>query len=209
MVIGQAQQQQMTAREVINYLRQGNQRFIDESLIAQNNKQVLKDNSEGQYPLAFILSCIDSRVSPEIIFDQALGNIFVGRMAGNVVDLHMLASMEFATSLSGAKVIVIMGHTQCGAVAGACNGVSLGHLTQLLSRIQPAVDAVDGCEYNASECVARVAKQNVLNQIAWIKQHSPVIACDVKEEKVCLVGAMHVIATGQVTFFDGNGRDLT
>ena len=208
MVISQNQQNEMTAKDVVNYLKQGNLRFVEGHLQAVNDKQVLNHNAQGQYPLAFILSCVDSRVSPEIIFDQTLGSVFVGRVAGNVVDSSILASMEFATHLSGTKLIVVMGHTQCGAVAGACQGVVLGHLTELFSRIQPAVDAVGCCVHDEAQRVTQVVKQNVLNQMAWIEQHSVIIARDIQEEKVLLVGAMHTIATGQVVFFDGKGRAL-
>ena len=127
-------------------LMEGNKRFVAEDLTASNIEKRIEQTSTGQYPKAYILSCVDSRVPVEMVFDQGIGDIFVGRVAGNVEGMEQLGSMEFATAAAGVKLVVVLGHEACGAVKGACDHVKLGNLTDLLAEITPSVDAVEGFE---------------------------------------------------------------
>ena len=167
---------------------------------------------KGQHPIAFILNCVDSRVDSHLVFDQGIGNIFTGSVAGNVVGPYMLASMEYATKAVGSKLIVIMGHTHCGAVGAACVGKGFGNITQLIQRIEPAVATLKA-KNPAGTCIEakfvdQIAKQNVLDMIQLTLQQSPVIAQLQKDNAVQIVGAMQDIATGTVTFFDADGKAL-
>jgi len=192
----------------IQTLKDGNARF-------QNNKQVsrdlldqVSDTSTGQYPFATILSCIDSRVSAELIFDQGIGDIFSARVAGNFVNEDILGSMEFACKLAGTKVIVVLGHTACGAVKGACDDAKLGNLTALLSKIKPAVEAVtepaDAGLRNSGniDFVNTVAEKNVHLTIDNIRTQSPVLKEMEDEGSISIVGGMYDIHTGAVTFYE-------
>jgi carbonic anhydrase len=158
----------------------------------------------GQYPFAAVVSCIDSRVAPEIVFDQGLGDIFSARIAGNFVDDDILGSLEFACALSGAKAIVVVGHTNCGAIRGAVDNVIYGNLTTTLANIEPAVAAVPGfdADRTASNAafVQAVADKNVELAMARILQRSPILAAMVADGKIALAGAMYDIATGEVRF---------
>lgn len=202
----QAEQQQMTPEEALSQLQLGNQRFVDGKMQQYNYSKIRNNTASGQYPYAVVLSCLDSRSAPDITLDQGLGNIFVGRVAGNVVDDNLLGSMEFATKHAGAKLIVVMGHTSCGAVSAACMNPKLNehNLNDLLDEIQPAVkqvsktqklDCADTKQVNA------IAKQNVINQVNEIYKESPTIKQLVNQHKVMIVGAMHNLATGKVDFF--------
>ena len=160
----------------------------------------------GQYPYAVVLGCIDSRVPPEIVFDQGIGDIFAPRIAGNFVNTDILGSMEFATAVAGSKLIVVLGHTSCGAVKGACDDVKLGNLTPMLENIMPAVHAVDEVigERNSKNAkfVNDVAHMNVKLTIENILEQSPVMKELVDNGKLMVVGAMHDVETGKVTFMD-------
>lgn len=192
----------------LQILKEGNERFqkdlkVNRSLIAQ-----VSDTSTGQYPFATILSCIDSRVSSELIFDQGIGDVFSVRIAGNFVNEDILGSMEFACKLAGTKVIVVLGHTSCGAVKGACDDAKLGNLTSMLAKIKPAVNAVaepkDASLRNSSniEFVNDVAKKNVQLTIDRIIKESPVLAEMQKEGAIKIVGAMYNIKDGSVEFYN-------
>ena len=165
-------QDKMTPDKSLNELKLGNQRFVSKNQLNRDLLQQVKETSTGQYPFATILSCIDSRVSSELIFDQGIGDIFSVRIAGNFVNEDILGSMEFACKLAGTKLIVVLGHTACGAVKGACDHARLGNLTALINKIEPAVDAViepqDKSLRNSSniEFVNRVAEKNVENKIS-------------------------------------------
>lgn len=203
MSVSQEMQDQLSPRDVLERLQIGNERFVLRKQQVVDYQDVLTNNAKGQYPLAFILCCVDSRATPEVIFDQTLGDIFVGRVAGNVVDNNILGSMEFATKLAGAKLIMVLGHSACGAVAGACAGVELGHLTQLVNQIQPAVDTIQSAvdrplDSKDIDTINAIAKQNVLDQMAMIRSRSEVISQLLDNEHILMVGAMHDIASGRV-----------
>ena len=198
----------MTPQKSLDYLKEGNVRFQNNLKANRNLLEQVKDTSEGQFPFATILSCIDSRVSAELVFDQGLGDIFSVRIAGNFVNTDILGSMEFACKLAGTKLIVVLGHTACGAVKGACDDAKLGNLTSMLSKIKPAVEAVaepkDASLRNSSnpEFVDNVASKNVLLAINNIMKDSPVLAEMANNGDIKIVGAMYDINTGAVDFYE-------
>ncbi|WP_028890497.1 carbonic anhydrase family protein [Tenacibaculum ovolyticum] len=191
----------------INLLKEGNKRFQTNNAVERILLDQVLDTSKGQYPFATILSCIDSRVSSELIFDQGIGDIFSARVAGNFVNEDILGSMEFACKLAGTKVIVVLGHTACGAVKGACDNAELGNLTKLISKIKPAVEAVteptDISLRNSSniDFVNNVAEKNVHLTIDNIRTQSAVLKEMEDENAIKIVGAMYDIHTGLVTFY--------
>ena len=180
-------------------LKNGNQRFVDGQLTNTNYKVQIEHTKTDQHPHSLILSCLDSRIPPEIIFDQGIGNIFVARVAGNVEDPNILGSMEFATKVKGVKLIVVMGHNRCGAVKGAIDNAELGNLTQLVNQIKPAIT---GDISTPDLMVDETAKQNVRMTIADILKGSPVISELIKEGSVKIVGAFYDITSGKVTFIE-------
>ena len=191
----------------ISLLKEGNERFQKNKALDRDLLDQVNDTSTGQYPFATILSCIDSRVSSELIFDQGIGDIFSARVAGNFVNEDILGSMEFACKLAGTKVVVVLGHTACGAVKGACDDAKLGNLTALLSKIKPAVAAVteptDANLRNSSniDFVNTVAEKNVHLTIDNIRTQSPVLKEMEDEGTIKIVGAMYDIKDGSVTFY--------
>ena len=193
-----------TPDEAIAALKAGNERFVTGNMINQDFSKQIEKTSGGQNPYAAILSCLDSRIPTEIVFDQGIGDIFVGRVAGNVEDINMIGSFEFASAIKGVKTIVVMGHTACGAVGGACQNAKLGNLTLLLNEIQPAVELVKAEHPNENVCdaplVDDISQANVVKTINDIRAKSPVIVELEKEGKVKLVGAMYDVTTGKVTF---------
>lgn len=193
-----------TPDEAIAALKAGNERFVSGNMMNQDFSKQVEKTSGGQNPYATVLSCLDSRIPTEIVFDQGIGDIFVGRVAGNVEDVNMVGSFEFAAALKGVKAIVIMGHTACGAVGGACQNAKLGNLTLLLDEIQPAVELVKAEHPNENVCdaplVDDISEANVVKTIKDIRAKSPVIEQLEKEGKVKLVGAMYDISTGKVRF---------
>ena len=198
----------ITPQNSIQILKDGNKRFQENLRANRNLTEQVNDTSKGQFPFATILSCIDSRVSSELIFDQGLGDVFSARIAGNFVNEDILGSMEFACKLAGTKSIVVLGHTSCGAVKGACDNAELGNLTAMLEKIKPAVNAVtepkDAGLRNSSniEFVNDVATQNVKLTIERIKTESPVLAEMEKNGEIVIVGAMYDIHTGAVNFYE-------
>ncbi|WP_405384660.1 carbonic anhydrase family protein [Maribacter sp. LLG6340-A2] len=198
----------MTPQKSLDFLKEGNQRFQNNLKANRNLLEQVNDTSEGQFPFATILSCIDSRVSAELVFDQGLGDIFSVRIAGNFVNEDILGSMEFGCKLAGTKLIVVLGHTSCGAIKGACDHARLGNLTALINKIEPAVDAVtepkDETLRNSKnlEFVDKVAAKNVEMTIANIKKDSPVLAEMEQNGEIMIVGAMYDISTGAVEFLD-------
>jgi len=201
-----SKQDAMTPDMAIDKLKAGNRRFVEGTMHNRDlTAQAQRTASAGQYPFAVILSCLDSRSAPEIIFDQGVGDLFVARVAGNVISDDMLGSFEFATKVSGSKVIVVMGHSACGAVMGACDGVELGHLTGLLAKITPAVDATavaSDAQRNATnaEFVEAVTKANTKLQAAEILRQSPILQGLVDEGQIKVVPAIHDLSTGEVEF---------
>jgi carbonic anhydrase len=197
----------MTPEKALQYLKEGNQRFQNNLKANRNLLEQVNDTSEGQFPFATILSCIDSRVSAELVFDQGLGDIFSVRIAGNFINEDILGSMEFACKLAGTKLLVVLGHTSCGAVKGACDHARMGNLTALINKIEPAVDAVkeptDNSLRNSSnlEFVNEVAAKNVHMAIENIRKDSPILAEMEQNNEILIVGAMYDIATGEVKFY--------
>ncbi|QNM84944.1 carbonic anhydrase [Polaribacter pectinis] len=197
----------MTPKKALDFLKEGNQRFQNNLKANRNLLEQVNDTSEGQFPFATILSCIDSRVSAELVFDQGLGDIFSVRIAGNFVNEDILGSMEFACKLAGTKVIVVLGHTACGAIKGACDDAKLGNLTALINKIKPAVNAVEKPEdstlRNSSniDFVNNVAEQNVYMTIDNIRKQSAVLKEMEDEGEIKIVGAMYDISDGAVTFY--------
>jgi carbonic anhydrase len=193
-----------TPDEAIAALKAGNERFVTGEMMNQDFGKQIDKTSGDQHPYAAILSCLDSRIPTEIVFDQGIGDVFVGRVAGNVEDINMIGSFEFAAALKGVKAIVIMGHTACGAVGGACQNAKLGNLTLLLDEIQPAVELVKHEHPNENVCdaplVDDISEANVVKTINDIRAKSTVISTLESEGKVKLVGAMYDITTGKVRF---------
>lgn len=196
----------ITPAMAIELLKEGNKRFVNNLKVNRNLLQQANETSDGQHPFAVILSCIDSRTSAELIFDQGLGDIFSVRIAGNIINEDILGSMEFGCKVAGAKFIVVLGHTKCGAVKGACDHVEMGHLTSLLSKITPAVEAEKTITENRNagngEFVEKVATLNVKKTVTAILERSPIIKSLVESGAIGIAGGMHDIATGQVSFYD-------
>ena len=198
----------MTPYKALKYLKEGNIRFQNNIKVNRNLLQQINETSEGQFPFATILSCIDSRVSAELVFDQGLGDIFSVRIAGNFVNEDILGSMEYASKLAGTKLIVVLGHTSCGAVKGACDGFKLGNLTKMLEKIKPAINAVTLPEDNKLrnalnlEFVDNVATKNVQLTIDRILNESDVLVEMQKNGEIMILGAMYNVNTGVVTFHE-------
>ncbi len=199
-------QSQITPRKALELLQEGNKRFINNLKAHRNLLEQVNDTRDGQWPFATILSCIDSRTSAELIFDQGLGDIFSVRIAGNIVNTDILGSMEFACKVAGSKLIVVLGHSKCGAVKGACDHVEMGNLTELLSKLQPAVYQEKVTTENRSSSnapfVENVAEINVKRSVQSIIQRSYVLEQMIENGEIGIVGAMHNIETGEVTFYD-------
>ena len=193
----------LTPARALELLQRGNSRFEANLKANRNLLQQVNETSDGQFPLAVILSCIDSRTSVELIFDQGLGDVFSVRIAGNVLNDDILGSMEFACKVAGSKLIVVLGHSSCGAIKGACDGVELGHLTGLLGKIRPAVETVrrDG-ELSRDDLVQRVAEVNVEQVVREIRERSPVLDGMITEGQVGIVGGMYSVHSGAVSFLD-------
>ena len=205
-------QEAITPTLALELLKKGNDRFVKNLKINRNLLQQASETSDGQHPFAVILSCIDSRTSAELIFDQGLGDIFSVRIAGNIVNEDILGSMEFGCKVAGSKIIVVLGHSKCGAVKGACDHVELGHLTGLLSKITPAVDEeVDTKENRNSsnaDFVENVAALNVNHSVQSIMERSPIIKELVENGQIGIVGGRHDITTGEVVFYPNQYNDL-
>lgn len=195
----------ITPQIALDLLKEGNKRFINNLKINRNLLQQANETSDGQHPFAVILSCIDSRTSAELIFDQGLGDIFSVRIAGNIINEDILGSMEFGCKVAGSKIIVVLGHTKCGAIKGACDHVEMGNLTALLTKIRPAVDdetttTTDRNSQNAV-FVENVATINVKRTVKSIMERSPILKEMIESGQIGIVGGTHDITTGQVTFY--------
>jgi carbonic anhydrase len=201
-------QASMTPEKSIAYLKEGNLRFQNNLSANRNLLEQVMDTRQGQFPFATILSCIDSRIPAEMVFDQGIGDLFSIRIAGNFINDDILGSMEFACKLAGSKVVVVLGHTSCGAVKGACDGAELGKLTGMLNKIKPAVNAVvhpkDASERTSAnlDFVNEVAAKNVDFSIEGIRSGSYVLSEMERNGEIKIVGAMYDVATGKVTFND-------
>lgn len=197
-------QDTLTPEEIIALAKAGNQRFVKGERIERDYQQDVRATKKGQHPAAIILSCIDSRAPAEIIFDAGIGNIFNARIAGNFVDQDQAGSLEYACKVAGSKVVLVLGHTNCGAIKGAIDGVQLGNLTQLLAKLRPAVDALhdfpgEHSSHNKA-FVDAVATKNVQLTLENIRQISPVLNKLEQDKQIKMVGAMYNVATGQVEF---------
>jgi carbonic anhydrase len=196
----------MTPEQAWQELRDGNARFVAGTPRIRNFPAEVRATASGQYPFAVILSCLDSRLPVEIVFDQGIGDVFNARIAGNVLNDDILGSMEFACKVSGAKLIAVIGHSNCGAIKGAVDDVELGNLTGLLAKIKPAIDAVpdDGQPRNSKnhEFVDKVAEVNVELVIKEIRERSPILRGMLDRGEIGLVGGMYDLSTGKVRFFD-------
>lgn len=196
----------ITPLMALELLKDGNKRFVNNLKVNRNLLQQANDTSDGQHPFAVILSCIDSRTSAELIFDQGLGDIFSVRIAGNIINEDILGSMEFGCKVAGSKIIVVLGHTKCGAVKGACDHVEMGNLTALLSKIRPAVDneltTSENRNSSNNEFVEKVSVINVKRTVQSILQRSPILKEMIEKGEIGIVGGTHDITTGQVVFFD-------
>jgi len=201
-VLDRSGQQALTPGQVRDLLAEGNARFAAGHATLQDGPAQVHASATGQYPMAFVLGCVDSRVPPEAVFDCGLGDLFVGRVAGNFENTDLLGSMEFATKLSGARLIVVLGHTNCGAIKGACDGAQLGNLTELLARLRPAVDAthdVPGDRSSKNEAfVDAVTRTNVLRTLEEIDARSAVIHELVQQGQLQVVGGIYDLQTGRV-----------
>ncbi|MDF1695272.1 MAG: carbonic anhydrase family protein [Saprospiraceae bacterium] len=201
-------QEGITPEIALDLLKEGNKRFVENGQVSRNLLGQVDDTSTGQYPFATVLSCIDSRVSSELIFDQGIGDIFSIRIAGNFINSDILGSMEFACKLAGTKIIVVLGHTSCGAVKGACDDASLGNLTSMLGKIRPAVNAVndpsDEDMRNSKNIsfVNEVAKKNVEMSIQRVRNESSVLEEMADDGDIKIIGGMYDISTGKVTFYE-------
>jgi len=198
-------QANLSPRKAFEILREGNRRFVSNLRFNRNLLQQVNETSDGQHPFAIVLSCIDSRTSAELIFDQGLGDIFSARIAGNVLNNDILGSMEFACKVAGAKLIVVLGHSKCGAIKGACNHVEMGHLTGLLNKIGPALHAIrqaDDVPVDGDELVERVALENMRHQMRAILERSPILEHLYLDGQVGIVGGMYSVESGEVHFSD-------
>jgi carbonic anhydrase len=195
----------ITPSMALKLLADGNNRFVDNLKTNRNLLQQANETSDGQHPFAIVLSCIDSRTSAELIFDQGLGDIFSVRIAGNIVNEDILGSMEFACKLAGSKIIVVLGHSSCGAVKGACDHAEMGNLTALLAKIRPAVDdesqTKDNRTSNNSIFVENVAAINVKRTVKAIMERSTILDQMIKNGEIGIIGGMHDLSSGQVSFY--------
>ena len=198
-------QEAITPSMALELLKEGNKRFVNNLKVNRNLLQQANETSDGQYPFAVILSCIDSRTSAELIFDQGLGDIFSVRIAGNIINEDILGSMEFACKVAGSKIIVVLGHTKCGAVKGACDHVEMGNLTALLAKIRPAVDDEMTTTENRNSgngvFVEKVTAINVKRTVKSILERSPILKEMIEKQEIGLVGATHDITSGEVVFY--------
>jgi len=188
----------------LEILKEGNDRFVKNLKANRNLLQQVNDTAQGQFPFATILSCIDSRTSAELIFDQGLGDVFSIRIAGNILNEDILGSMEFATKVVGTKIIIVLGHTKCGAIVGACNNVELGNLTALLHKVKPAIanekETTENRTGSNVRFVDNVTTNNVIHTIERIRRESPIILDLENTGAIKIVGAIYNVDNGRVNF---------
>ncbi len=199
-------QESLTPEHALDILKEGNERFVNNIKAHRNLLQQINETSAGQFPFAAILSCIDSRTSAELIFDQGLGDILSIRIAGNILNDDILGSMELACKIAGSKLIVVLGHTKCGAIEGACKNIVLGNLTALLNKIKPAIEQETETKternINNQTFLKNVTVNNVFITVKKIKAQSSIL-CEMEQSKqIKIIGGLHDIDTGQVTFYE-------
>ncbi len=197
-------QEYLTSHLALELLKEGNKRFVNNIKIHRNLLQQVNETSANQFPFATILSCIDSRTSAELIFDQGLGDIFSIRIAGNILNDDILGSMEFACKIAGSKLIVVLGHTKCGAITGACDDIKLGHLTSLIDKIKPSIEIETQTltERNSKNIkfVENVTINNINLSVEGIRRRSGILSEMEIENKIKIVGGIYDVETGMVTF---------
>ena len=193
-------QDKMNPDAAINMLKEGNKRFVNKDAADRDLFSQVGQTSNGQFPFAALLSCIDSRVPAELVFDQGIGDVFNVRVAGNIVNEDVLGSLEYSCKVAGSKVVVVLGHTKCGAVTAACNHVELGNITHLLSKIQPAVSEAMKGEATA-DAIEKVTLKNIQLSMERIRDESPILAEMEKNGEIKIVGAVYDVASGAVCFF--------
>lgn len=191
-------QRNLTPETALTLLIEGNERFVKNLKTQRNHLDLVEETSSGQYPFAVVLSCIDSRVPAELVFDQGIGNIFSVRVAGNIVNEDVLASIEYGCAVSGSKILIVLGHTKCGAVTAACENVELGNITALLRKIKPAIETVNLTTEKV--VVEDVAIENVRQSIKEVRVKSSILADLEKEAKIKIIGAIYNVETGGVSF---------
>lgn len=198
-------QEAITPAIALHLLQEGNKRFVNNLKVNRNLLQQANETSDEQHPFAIILSCIDSRTSVELIFDQGLGDVFSVRIAGTIINEDILGSMEFACKVAGAKIIVVLGHTKCGAIKGACDHVEMGSLTALLSKIQPAVSAektiIENRTSSNEEFVEKVTTINIHRTVHAVMERSPILKELIETGECGIIGGNHDISTGEVSFY--------
>lgn len=203
-VLTAADQKALTPDMVIQSLKEGNKRFVNNNLTYRNHSAMVRKAAAGQYPKAVVISCIDSRVPVEDLFDKGIGDLFVGRVAGNFANDDLLGSLEYSCKVSGAKVVVVLGHASCGAIKAAIDHVEMGNITAMLTKIQPAVTQAqdfDGIRTSGNYVfVDYVAKKNVMNTIETIREKSPILKEMEDKGEIRIVGAFYSLKTGEVTF---------
>lgn len=198
-------QEKLTPDEAIQILKEGNERFVKDMRADRKYSKQVIDTSSGQFPFATVLSCMDSRTSAELIFDQGIGDIFSIRVAGNILNDDIIGSMEYATKVVGTKVILVLGHTKCGAVSGACDNVELGHITALLNKIKPAIEKESSFKDNRNskngDYVNKVTEINVRMVMERVTEESEIIKEMEEEGKVRIIGGVYDVDSGKVEFF--------
>lgn len=196
----------LTPEHALDLLKEGNIRFVNNIKVHRNLLQQVNETSSGQFPFAAILSCIDSRTSAELIFDQGLGDVLSIRIAGNILNEDILGSMEFACKIAGSKLIVVIGHTKCGAIEAACNNIVLGNITALLKKIKPALDqetkTIVDRNGNNKSFLNNVTVNNIFLTVNKIKEQSSILNEMVEKKQIKIIGGLHDIETGQVTFYE-------
>ncbi len=203
-VLTKSQQEKLTPGEVLKRLKAGNKRFMSNESTVRDHKVQIRKAVRGQYPKAIILSCVDSRVPVEDVFDQGIGDIFVARVAGNVINEDILGSMEYAAKVAGVKLVLVLGHQSCGAVKSAVDDVKLGNITGLLKKIKPAINMTKEKKDRSSKnysYVAKVCKNNVLHNISRIRKESKVLLDLEKQGKIKITGAVYEMESGKVDFY--------
>lgn len=202
----QETQSTTTPQDALQYLREGNYRFLTNLKANRNLLQQVNETRDGQFPVATILSCIDSRTSAELVFDQGLGDIFSIRIAGNIVNTDILGSMEFACKIAGSKLVVVLGHSKCGAIKGACDQVQMGNLSTLLNKIQPSVYFERQTKENRTsgnaDFVANVTAIQVKRSVETIVEQSVVLREMIENQEIALIGAVYDVETGGVEFLE-------
>ena len=207
-VLTEEERDSLTPDEILNYLKLGNQRFVSGTLTVRDHSQQVRDAATGQFPKAIVLSCVDSRVPVEDVFDRGIGDLFVARVAGNFENTDILGSMEFACKVTGSKLILVLGHEYCGAIKGAIDNVELGNITAMLKNIQPAIKQVDVTGFTGNKTseneayVHEVAEQNIWETMDNIRKYSPILEAMEDNKEIKIVGGMYDMNTGKVTFME-------